>query len=117
MLQSGAKHSGTSWAELLLGFELTTGLDTPSFHRPPSGPAMDAELAEPDDLGVKARAFSRSVKAAERVVGISLLAPSQSARVRSLASSGLAAISGFLGRACFLGKEERVNLLVCTLNH
>ena len=51
------------------------------------------------------------MKAAERVVGYPLLAPSQSSRVRSLASYDLPPISGFLGRACFVGKEQTANLL------
>ena len=73
---NGPKHQGTSWAELLLDFQITTGLDTPAFHRPRAAAAEGEELAEPDNLAVKARAFSRFVTAAERVVGSPLLAPS-----------------------------------------
>ena len=32
-LPTCSEHQGTSWAELLLDFELVTGLDMPSFHR------------------------------------------------------------------------------------
>ena len=95
----------------MIDFELVTGFDTPSFHRPRSSTVKNEDIDEPDDLGVKARAFSRFVKAAERVLGTSLLAPTPSSRVRSLAAYGLPPISGFLERACFAGKEQTANLL------
>ena len=55
-LPHGAKHLGTSWAELLLDSELTIGLETPSLHRPRAGSVKDEGVDEPDNLGIKARA-------------------------------------------------------------
>ena len=79
--------------------------------RPRGGAEKEEDLHEPDNLGVKARAFSRFVKAAEHVIGTPLLAASQSSRVRSLASYGLPPISGFLERSCFVGKKQTAHLL------
>ena len=90
LLQHGGRHVGTSWAELCLDFELTTGLDTPSFHRPRANAVKGASIIEPVNLGVKARAFSRFVKAAGREADMSSLAPMQSSRVRSLAARDMA---------------------------
>ena len=87
-----------AWAELVVGFELTTGLEVPAFRRPRHSTASSSD--EPLSLSDKARVLGRMVRDAAKTLGFSIAPAQDVTKTTALHIFGMPTVAGL---AAFAG--------------